>query len=48
MSEAEMLKRTEALAQSDSSDFVFKKREFIPRRTFGLVENAASYEFSLS
>ncbi len=25
------------LRASDLSDFVFKKREFIPRRTFGLV-----------
>ncbi|MDJ0618243.1 MAG: hypothetical protein QNJ63_16105 [Calothrix sp. MO_192.B10] len=33
-----------ALRASDLSDFVYEKREFIPRRTFGLIENAASYE----
>ncbi len=38
------LKRAQSLTQSDLSDFVYELWEFIPRRTFGLIENAASYQ----
>ncbi|MDJ0617090.1 MAG: hypothetical protein QNJ63_10145 [Calothrix sp. MO_192.B10] len=38
------MKRAQSLTQSDLSDFVYELWEFIPRRTFGLIENAASYQ----